>query len=77
MLRFQQTSSLLIPSFCCTLSGGLPDEIAIPIQAGYDISLLDHFKGSVSSIHNYIAGAIELSKPNFRQGTSLPYKVKD
>lgn len=57
-------------------SGDLPSEIRIQIQAGYDLSLLDHFEQSVPQIQDYIASVIELSKPNFRGANSLPFKVK-
>jgi len=56
-------------------SGDLPSEIRIQIQAGYDLSLLDHFEQSVPQIQDYIASVIELSKPNFRGANSLPFKV--
>ena len=56
-------------------AGGLPGGIRIQIQAGFDITLFDHFERSIPRIHDYIASVIELSKPNFRGANSLPFKV--
>ena len=47
----------------------------MPIEAGYDNTLLHHFGGSVPKVKDYIAGVIELSRLNFISNNSLPFKV--
>ena len=56
-------------------TGELPDLIAIPIEAGYDNTLLHHFGGSVSKVKDYISGVTELSRPHFTGNNSLPFKI--
>ena len=56
-------------------TGELPDLIAIPIEAGYDNTLLHHFGRSIPKVKDYISGVIELSRLHFIGNNSLPFKI--